>query len=91
MVAKPLPSWGPRNGEETTSLYNRCLLEVPQWGRVNMATQPLPSWGPRNGEETTSLYNPRLLGVPTMGESQYGDTTPALLGSPPWEGVQMAT
>ena len=56
-----------------------------------MATQPLPSWGPRNGEETTSLYNRWLLGVPTMGESQYGDTAPALLGSQPWEGVQMAT
>ena len=56
-----------------------------------MATQPLPSWGPRSGEETTSLYNRWLLGVPTMEESQYGDTAPALLGSPPWEGVQMAT
>ena len=52
-VAKPLPSWGPRNGEETTSLYNRCLRGVPTMGDSQYGdTAPVflgsPQWGGDN-------------------------------------------
>ena len=78
----PLPSWGPRNGEESNCLHQPCLLGGPkvgwnQIGYITLAFLGSPKWG---GIKLPT--SPLPSRGPQSGEESNRLHHPCLLGGP---------